>query len=81
MTHTEMLEINKGDRLEVWSHDNGWQIGTVTGKGTLCGSPSIWVAFDDNNGISTNVATGTQFTQVHFDSTDMGRHFKKHALF
>lgn len=79
LTYEEVEALKQGDRLAVrnWTTNFKWEPGTVTGKGTLSGVPSIWVKFDRiNNHHSVNISTGTQWKKEFWGQGQSSESFK-----
>lgn len=64
LTYQQAKNLKKGDRLKVLGI-NGWITGTLEGKGTVSGSPVLWIDEDDNR---------KRISTAHYISTDLNEY-------
>lgn len=80
LAYEEVEALEKGDQILVFLslRSKLYHHGTVVGKGTLAGGPSLWIHFEGQPAtVSTNIATGMQFTKEFWSELPLSRKFRR----
>ena len=80
LSYEEVEALEKGDQVKVFLElrSDQYHRGTVVGKGTLAGGPSLWIHFTGQPAtVSTNIATGLQFTKEFWSDLPLSRRFRR----
>lgn len=83
LAYEEVESLKKGDhvkfRSDFFSGVPTWFTGTVVSKGTLLGSPSLWIQPDgsyDGKQVQLNVITGTNLKKEYWQQSSHSTQFK-----